>query len=403
MSLVIDARERLKGQPGLHAFIVGISAYPYLPGEGHPDTPSACGLRQLSSAALTALKIARWLVDRRDHLAVPLTTCRLLIAARPGEGVDEASLKGQARLPTFAEFSAAAKEWRVDARSHRDNVTFFYFAGHGLKRMRGDHVLILQNFGDGVGGTLSAKAVNIRDLIDGMAPSVRQADIARTQLYVFDACRTTPETFEEYQIMNVGAIWDVDPETLPDDRKRPLLFSAIPGTVAYADKEGTLFGTALLQSLKGGAGILLSDDGEDGEWGISLLALPRALNYHLGRINQIAGADQNWEISSLSGELIIQRLDSPPPVDVRLRVFPPEAAATACVSLRNVNNNELIRDSIRLEPHPLDATIPAGHYVVEATVEPPTPAARISRVLDATPPFTDASIWLKAAPPGVDR
>jgi hypothetical protein len=396
MSLVIDRRDALKGQPGLHAFIVGISAYPHLPDEDQPDPPAAFGLRQLSSAALTALKMTRWLSDRRDHLAAPLATCRLLIAARPDEGAGEAELKGKAGIAAYADFSAAAKEWRADACTNRDNVTLFYFAGHGVKRERGDHVLILQNFGDGVGGALSAKAVNIVELLDGMAPSRKQKEIARTQLYVFDACRTTPEAFEEHQIMNVGAIWDVDREKSDDvdDRIRTLLFSAIPGAGAYGDKDGTLFGTALLSSLNGGAGVVLNDEEGDGQWGISLHALPKALAYHLDRINRTVGADQNWEISNLCRELIIQRLDSPPPVDVRLRVIPPEDAGSASVSLRD-ENHQFIRENIKLEPHPFGDTIPAGRYLLEASAQPPAAPARVARGLDASPPFTDCPIKFK--------
>src|SRR5690349_4760734 len=126
--MLVDERARLKGQPGLHAFIVGISAYPYLPKGEEPDVPAAAfGLRQLSSAALTAVKMVRWLRDRRDHLAAPLATCRVLLAPQPAEAANGKDVCDGAGEATFAAFSAAAKEWRADAASHRDNVTFFYF------------------------------------------------------------------------------------------------------------------------------------------------------------------------------------------------------------------------------------------------------------------------------------
>jgi hypothetical protein len=393
--MLVDERARLKGQPGLHAFIVGISAYPHLPKESEPDVPEACGLRQLPSAALTAVKMVRWLTDRRDHLAAPLATCRVLLAAQPAEAANEKEVRDQAGEATFAAFSAAAKEWRIDAASHSENVTFFYFAGHGVKRERGDHVLILQNFGDGVGGTLAGKAVNIVELIDGMAPSKGQLGIARTQLYVFDACRTTPDTFADHQIMQTGGIWDVEKDTTEDDRVRPLLFSAVPGAAAYADQGGTLFGRALLECLKGGAAVLLNDDNGDASWAVSLDALPRALEYQLRKINRSQGGNQRYEIS-LSGNSIIQRLDAPPAVDITLRVIPPEAAVSARVSLRD-EFGELIRNERQLDPHPFPDTVPAGRYVIEARDHPPGAAGEAIREFNASPPFANCCVRLKAA------
>src|SRR5262249_45718168 len=156
-----------------------------------------------------------------------------------------------------------------------------------------------------------------------------QPEIARKQFYVFDACRTTPEIFTKFQITQAGGIWDVDKETnegkvIEDDRVRPLFFSAIPGGASYADQKGTLFGRALLECLKGGAAVLLNDDDGDASWGISSNKLPLALDYQLGRINRTEGANGRCEIS-LSGDLIIQRLDAPPSVDIKLRLIPPEA------------------------------------------------------------------------------
>lgn len=75
MTLIIDERAHLQGQPGFHAFIAGVSSYPHLPGGIGTPAPDSFGMQQLSSAALTAYKMYCWLVERQRKLPVPLATC----------------------------------------------------------------------------------------------------------------------------------------------------------------------------------------------------------------------------------------------------------------------------------------------------------------------------------------
>ena len=139
MSLLFDARAALTGQPGMHALVVGVSAYPHLAGGADP-VADPWGMGQLTSTASSAHMIFEWL--KAAQLSVPLATCRLLLSPSPGE----AALSGVAEPATVDNLLREADAWRRDASTNRDNATLFYFAGHGIQRTKEDAVLCLQDF-----------------------------------------------------------------------------------------------------------------------------------------------------------------------------------------------------------------------------------------------------------------
>jgi hypothetical protein len=101
--------------PGLHAFIVGISNYRFLPAETEPVRPggSTLGLRKLSSAALSAYAFYNWLKDHSDNLSVPLRSCRLLVAPSPSEAGLKPEILELAKAADVEEFKKLAKAWRT--------------------------------------------------------------------------------------------------------------------------------------------------------------------------------------------------------------------------------------------------------------------------------------------------
>src|SRR5271166_2447434 len=89
---VVDRRASLAGTAAMHAFIVGVSAYPELPPGGQPQTEHSHGLEQLSSTALAAYRVYEWLVDPGTKLPVPLATVRLLLCPSAEEIAAEPKL-----------------------------------------------------------------------------------------------------------------------------------------------------------------------------------------------------------------------------------------------------------------------------------------------------------------------
>src|SRR5205085_5850611 len=156
---------------------------------------------QLSSTSLTAYKIYQWLLERQARLPLPLATVRLLLSPSNEEAAQIGAELNQLGVTacTRQNFAAEARQWRTDASSHNENVTFFYFAGHGVQRSKNDGVLLLEDFGDPAEGTLH-NAAEIINIFNGMAPPASvQQKMARTQFYFVDACRVLPSAFKNFE------------------------------------------------------------------------------------------------------------------------------------------------------------------------------------------------------------
>lgn len=121
--------------PGIHALVVGVSDYTYLPAPEDPPVDESWNFVKLSSPALSAFRIYQWLVKNKDNLPLPLKSIRLLVAPSAAEQGADADLKNlQAVVPTWDAFHDAVWAWREDAGKNPQDITFFYFAGHGLQR-----------------------------------------------------------------------------------------------------------------------------------------------------------------------------------------------------------------------------------------------------------------------------
>src|SRR5947207_37494 len=126
MTLIFDNRANLQGKPGLHALIAGVSAYPHLPAVTGTPATDILGMQQCTSTSYSAYMIIRWLEGWQTRLRVPLATCRLLLSPSPDEVAVEAQLNVLTEACTQNNFRTAARQWRADASSHKENVAFFY-------------------------------------------------------------------------------------------------------------------------------------------------------------------------------------------------------------------------------------------------------------------------------------
>ncbi|MGY2932031.1 hypothetical protein ACVWZ6_001633 [Bradyrhizobium sp. GM6.1] len=250
-ALVVDNRKTTRG-PGMHVLIAGVSRYPHGIGGDAEPADIDLGIEQLSSAATSAYRLFRWLTEGR-RFSVPLTTVRLLLSPSLGETqVDVGMLEAGGDRGTLQNFLAAAAEWRTDAAGHPDNVTIFYFAGHGVQRGNPDSVLLLEDFGSPGGGPLR-NAVDVDNIFLGMAPSEQRSGIARTQLYFIDTCRLQPRDLDNYQHMSTTATFEIYKRGT-DDRRAPIYHASSPGSAAYGVPGGqTVFNKVLLDALKGDA------------------------------------------------------------------------------------------------------------------------------------------------------
>jgi hypothetical protein len=369
MTLIIDNDVEMRGKPGLHALVAGVSAYPHLPEGKGATAPDSFGMQQLSSTALSAYKMYRWLKEWQNRLCIPLATCRLLLS--PSED-EVAQLNGLAVAPcTQNNFRTAANEWRKDASSHKENVTFFYFAGHGVQRSKADQVLLMEDFGDGIGGALD-KAVATSNLYYGMVPAETRLNTALTHLYFIDACRVSPPRFKNFEQMTVPDVFNVAWGGT-DERQAPIFYAAVPGSKAYALKgEQTLFSKALLTCLTGGAGELKEQEDGQERWRVSLLSLSEKLGKYIRMQNQELNSEQDFRVHGIGEkDVIIHYLDQPPLVDIVFEVDPLEALPFTRVEVLDDAGQPIPGLPMPLDPHPYHYSLPAGYYSISARIQPP--------------------------------
>lgn len=191
--------------PGLHALLVGISDYPFLMGGSKLKSDPKLPLGQLGSCALSAHAFCEWLLTQ-NHLSVPLATCRLMIAPNPKY---EAVLSGIGVDCSWESFRQAAVAWRSAANRSGDTM-LFYFSGHGLYR-NSDTVLLLQDFGDGVGNALH-RGVRSQNILEGTVPTDIQS-VANTRFFFFDCCQEQRKELWTFRNNQPADLWEASEMT----------------------------------------------------------------------------------------------------------------------------------------------------------------------------------------------
>ena len=380
--LVFDERASLAGQAGLHALIVGVSSYLHLPGGKGRLARHSYDMEQLTSAAISSYRIYQWLRDRREYLPANLATVRLLLSPSAQEVAAEPELAHAEEPCTLDSFVKAANEWRTDACHNEANVTFFYFAGHGLQRSKEDTVLLLEDFADPNLGAILSRAISMNNLVSGMAGSVDFPHIAQTQLYFLDCCRVLPRQFKSYEQLEPAYIFDsalVD----EDRRNRPVFYSALPGTQAYANKgQQTIFSQAMLDCLNGLAAKAVQVE-DDIQWHVTVHSLSERLSLHCRELYP----KQTFELVHWSDDISIHRLDEPPNVTLALELDPAIASLLASLEISNAMGAVVRLLPRPLESHPIVDYLPAGTYRFRIMFDPANmPYQNYERLLALEPP-----------------
>jgi hypothetical protein len=396
--VLINESQRLDGKPGIHLFIVGISKYMYLPAQGAPSTETTLGLHQLSSPALTAYSIYQWLREHSRSLVLPISTAQLLLAPSELELQAEPALADYATRCTLTEFLKAADSWRSFAAAHPDGMALFYFAGHGLQKIRKDkdHVLLMGDFGDGI-GTRLRNAVRTSSLYNGMAPTGVHPNIARRQLYFIDACRMPPLYSSNLELEPAQSVFDAakltdeeSDEVVVDDRDAPLFHTTLPGAESFGlNGQQSLFSQALITCLDGGTGTLVrqGSNGKD-TWVISDQSLQVGVPYHLRRlansVHRLQDCHSQWHGKPFS----ILTLASPPTVEVCCQIEPSHIAPYTRVNIRNGWNGAVCMKFV-VKPHPKTISLPGGRYNVRAISASRTPSWEMRDIFNANLPGED--------------
>ncbi len=371
MSLVFQ-NDALAGS-GTHAFIVGVSDYAHLPEPGGGGGPEHLSLKKLSSPALSAWRVYQWLLKNQADLSRKLASVHLLLAPSAIEQEVEPALRGDFTRPTWDHFAKAAKAWRELACSDPGNVTFFYFSGHGAQFRRDNVVMLMEDFGDGIGSTLN-NAVELSNLVNGMGPGEPPADmIGRTQLYFVDACRSNE--FAEVAKGEQEKVPSVLKEVIgPDDRNRPILFATLDGALAIGRKgKVSHFCEALLQAFDTACDFS-REDGAANVWPVTI----ESVRYSLQSQFLARGLTQKPFIQNGATEdLEIRLLRRAPSYDMVVTLDPPACVEETKVEILNAEDEAIAVFPAPEGAHPYRTSLPMGVYDIVAT----GPSRRVKKVV----------------------
>jgi hypothetical protein len=299
------------------------------------------------------------------------------------------SLTAGSTRATLGETISAIENWRKALADDQEGIGLFYFAGHGIKRERRDDVLLLEGFG-GKPSRILGHCIDSTYLIDGMAPSRDFPDIARRQLYFFDACRVKPALFKKYEKTEAEPIWDLGEVSRKDDRAMLILYTTVAGARAYGvPGEQSAFSRALIRCLDGAAAE--ASDSELTNWSVTGLSLAKHLQTQLDLVNREYQVEQLVEVGKTPvRDFTLNRLNAPPLVNILLQIEPERAREFAKVSVLDQHDNEAWFLPFPVKPLPHAGRIRAGMYTV-MTVDPRAIAEWTSsqRALQVTPAINE--------------
>jgi hypothetical protein len=336
---------------GTHALILGASTY-------LPAAKKRFGLGDLDCPVLSALRMARWLLESYQSASdAPLASLRLLLS--PSE-LEERSLTAQSDLEGVARCTgdnveSALYEWLQDLDASNGNVAVLYGAGHGV-RYRGDGpVLLLEDFWK-VPGFRNALDIPKSNLgLDGLR--------LRASFLFADCCQQIDEVVERLDLSQ--------PLFAPSDPAQPqrrlswgLYRAAAGNTNAYGVRGNTThFVEALIEGLNGRSAT--SDDSP--RWEVTTDSLKMTLPGLVEERFKNQRARGTSEGEQPGG---FHRLEAPPKADLSVLVDPDRYAASTSGSID--------RQGTVLEPHFTFSDNPyrrklleSGSYRVAVEASPP--------------------------------
>lgn len=369
--VLISTPASARSEPVTHAFIVGVSRYPFADGAQSTDLGRRFEITNLSTAARSASQVAAWLLDSYCNPHAPLATIRILLSPADGERLDPriAQRLGAEGAPATRDtVETEFYQFSADCRANHNNHAVVYVAGHGAQLTKHQALVLLEDFG-----------VGFRNALHG-AIDVAACHAALTsrggpdrQLWLVDACRQRPGIARRFETM-YGAFTPSTPSNesteSPIPRTRTLLLAASQSERAYAvPGESTVFSQGLLAGLNGAAAISPRHPHCD-QWHVSPTSLHRFVAPHVNGVLADTEAEQTVDLAELGadGDVAIHRLSRPPDVDIVVNLNPADAQPAPRHRLLLHGEEPPVAAA---DTWPLVYRGQAGIYTCSVTVEPP--------------------------------
>ena len=238
MSLVL---ERQVQGPALHALVVGVGHYPNM------------ARADLASAARSALAFADWLADDFSHPDVQLGSIELLVSIANGNADWRGSRIDRAMIANFVRAVGGPDQpggWFKRCAKSEENIALLFFCGHGIEKGLLRSAALFQEYDHSLAEPAS-EALEIDEFKGGM-----ESCLARRQLFIFDACRETPDWLVNHEgpIGRAVVARKLDQRPTARPRQLAILKSTSAEQRAWGDPAGlSRFTLGLLKALKGPA------------------------------------------------------------------------------------------------------------------------------------------------------
>jgi Caspase domain len=361
--------------PGTHAFVIGVSRYPYADGPEATEQGEQLGLANLSSATKSASEVAAWLLKEYRNPKAPLASLHLFLSPSEGEQIhpDVVAAMNGAEAPALRDaVEVEFNQFREDCRKNTDNVAFVYVSGHGIQLNKRGAVVLLQDF-----------AVKDRALlygaidIAGCRDAMDETGNAHEQAWFSDACRQRPEIVKKFE--SLAGAYKPDEGNGQVDAS-PLFLASSTRESAFADVNSTtIFCQALLWALRGAAAV-----GNDESCDVWHVPATRLINLLPKRVRALLAGkpeEQQVDVAGHVLDMVVQQFEQPPEVEMEVNLRPEAAASGAVAEL--LFEGEVPRE---VAPSwPLRFTGAAGLYQLTVTTSVPVPS-EAKKLLSVAPP-----------------
>ena len=328
MTTIYEAAARAN-VPQLHALVIGVGRYQYLPG-GAQARPGLPPLGQPTSAAFSARRVVDWLLTRPlNYLTVEIGSVELLLSDTAGQAyvppVPPVPPAGGLAAPNQPNVDAATmaapnniqpafERWFGRCNARTSDVAMFYFCGHGIRRF-GDLLLLPEDFGIYQQGTYNT-SINFNKTYANLS-----ACKARRQMVVIDACQTASDIAEA--ALNGDGVSLLNPSVNDlDGDYTSILIQASGGLPAFGTAGQTSRVTeAFLQSLEEAAWSL--DQGAQ-YWEVTDATIKESVKHLVNSGNKRRSQQESQSVkpdgpTSSNWQFVICRMQQRP--QVRVSVF----------------------------------------------------------------------------------
>lgn len=360
--------------PVTHAFVLGVSHYPFADGPQATQQGEQLGLANLTGAARSASEVAAWLLGEYRNPEAPLASVTLLLSPVEGEELHPdvvARLGGEPAPATRDAVEVALHRFRTSCRTSPDNVAVVYVVGHGIQLNKRGAVVLLHDF-----------AAADRDLLHGALDvagcrdAMDETGNAGHQVWFSDACRQRPEIVKRFE--SLAGAYRLD-EGLGQVEASPLFLAASSREAAFAEAGGTsIFSQALLWALRGAGAT--GPDALSPEWHVCATQLIRLLPERVRELLSDVPEEQQVDVAGRVLEVVATRFAQPPEVEIEVSMRPPDLDPAPVAELLFNAITRLPVDPV----WPLRFRGSAGLYLLRTL---PDAAGRCAtKVLDVEPP-----------------